>query len=30
MFFEVLNALDGRGDIGLAVSRDGYKWNTAR
>ncbi|HON11817.1 MAG TPA: hypothetical protein PLE24_13200 [Chitinispirillaceae bacterium] len=30
MFFEVLNALDGRGDIGLAVSRDGYKWEYSK
>lgn len=27
MFFEVLNRQSGHGDIGLAVSQDGYGWN---
>lgn len=26
MFFEVLNARDQRGEIGLATSKDGFKW----
>ncbi|NLG19205.1 MAG: glycoside hydrolase family 32 protein [Fibrobacter sp.] len=26
MFFEVLNSLDGKGDIGMAVSADGRNW----
>ncbi|WP_211176184.1 hypothetical protein [Brasilonema sp. UFV-L1] len=26
MFFEVLNGLDQQGDIGLAISNDGFKW----
>jgi hypothetical protein len=27
MFFEVLNGRDNKGDIGLAISHDGFKWN---
>jgi len=27
MFFEVLNSLTGHGNIGLAVSEDGYSWD---
>jgi hypothetical protein len=27
MFFEVLNDLNNRGEIGLATSNDGFKWN---
>jgi hypothetical protein len=27
MFFEVMNSLNGKGEIGLATSNDGCKWN---
>ncbi|MBZ5505844.1 MAG: hypothetical protein LAO78_10185 [Acidobacteriia bacterium] len=27
MFFEVMNARTGKGDIGLATSKDGHKWD---